>query len=40
MDKILHNHVREGTLLIDIENLKLSRHEWINDSSPSPENSD
>ena len=36
----LHDHVREAALVTDTENLKLSRHEWIHDSSPSPENSD
>ena len=36
-DKRLHDHVREAALVIDTENLKLSRHEWIHDSSSSPE---
>ena len=39
-DKRLNDHVREVALVADIENLKLSRHKWIHDSSPSPENSD
>ena len=39
-DKRLHDHLREAALVTDTENLKLSRHEWIHDSSPSPENSD
>ena len=39
-DKRLHDYVREVALVIDTKNLKLSRHEWIRDSSPSPENSD
>ena len=39
-DKILHDHVREAALVTDIENLNLSKHEWIHDNSPSPENSD
>ena len=39
-DKRLHDHVREAALVTDTENLKLSKHEWIYDSSPSPENSD
>ena len=39
-DKRLHEHVREAALVTDTENLKLSRHEWIHDSSPSPENND
>ena len=38
--KRLHDCVRETVLMIDIENLKLLRHEWIYDSSPSLENSD
>ena len=38
--KRLHDHVRKAALVTDTENLKLSRHEWIHDSSPSPENSD
>ena len=37
-DKRLHDHVRETELVADTENLKISRHEWIKDSSPSPEN--
>ena len=40
VDNKLHDHVREVALVTDTENLKLSRHEWIHDSSPSPENSD
>ena len=39
-DKRLHNHVQEVTLVTDIENLNLSKHEWIHDNFPSPENSD
>ena len=39
-DKKLHDHVREARLVADTENLKISRHEWIQDSSPSPENND
>ena len=39
-DKRLHDHVREATLVTDTENLNLSKHEWIHDNSPSPENSD
>ena len=39
-DKRLHDHVREAALVTDTENLKLSRHEWIHDSSPSTENND
>ena len=39
-DNRLDNYVREATLVTDTENLKLSRHEWIHDSSLSPENSD
>ena len=39
-DKRLHDHVREAELVVDTKNLKISRHEWIQDSSPSPENSD
>ena len=39
-DKRLHNHVREAALVTDTENLNLSKHEWIHDNSPSPENSD
>ena len=39
-DKRLHDHVREARLVADTENLKISRHEWIQDSSPSPENND
>ena len=40
MDKRLHDHVREAELVADTENLKISRQEWIKDSSPSPENND
>ena len=39
-DKRLHDHVREAALVTDIENLNLSKHEWIHDNFPSPENSD
>ena len=39
-DKRLHDHVREAELVADTENLKISRHEWIQGSSPSPENND
>ena len=39
-DKRLHDHVREAELVADTENLKISRHEWIQDSSPSPDNND
>ena len=39
-DRRLHDYVREAALVTDTENLKLSRHEWIHDSSPSLENSD
>ena len=39
-DKRLYDHFLEAALVTDTENLKLSRHEWIHDSSPSPENSD
>ena len=39
-DKRLHDHVREAALVIDTENLNLSKHEWIHDNSPLPENSD
>ena len=39
-DKRLHDRVREARLVADTENLKISRHEWIQDSSPSPENND
>ena len=39
-DKGLHDHVREAALVIDTENLNLSKHEWIHDNSPSPENND
>ena len=37
-DKRLHDNVREAALVTDTKNLKLSRNEWIHDSSPSPEN--
>ena len=40
VNKRLHNHVREAALVIDTENLNLSKHEWIHDNSSSPENSD
>ena len=39
-DKRLHDHVREAELVADTRNFKISRHEWIKDSSPSPENND
>ena len=39
-EKRLHNHFREAELVADTENLKISRHEWIKDSSLSPENND
>ena len=39
-DKRLHDHVREAALVTDIGNLNLSKHEWIHDNSPLPENSD
>ena len=39
-ERRLHDHVREAALVTDTENLKLLRHEWIHDNSPSPENSD
>ena len=39
-DKRLNDHVREAELVADTENLKISRHEWIKDSSLSPENND
>ena len=39
-DKRLHDHVREAELVTDTEKLKISRHEWIQDSSPSPEHND
>ena len=39
-DKRLHDHIREAGLVADTENLKISRHECIQDSSPSPENND
>ena len=39
-DKRLYYHVREVALVTDTENLKLSRHELIYNSSLSPENSD
>ena len=39
-DKRLHDHVREVALVTDTENLNLSKHEWIHNNSPSPENSD
>ena len=38
-DRRLQDHVREATLVIDTENLTLSKHEWIHDNSLSPENS-
>ena len=39
-DKRLHNRVREAALVINTKHLKLSRHKWIHDSSPSSQNSD
>ena len=39
-DKRLHDHIREAALVIDTDNLNLSKHEWIHDNSPSPENND
>ena len=39
-DKRLHDHVREAALVTDTKNLNLSKHEWIHDNSPTPENSD
>ena len=39
-DKRLHDHVREAALVTGIENLNLSKHEWIHDNSPSPKNGD
>ena len=39
-DKRLHDHVLEAAIVTDTENLNLSKHEWIHDNSPSPENSD
>ena len=39
-DKRLHDHVQEAALVTNTENLNLSKHEWIHDNSPSPENSD
>ena len=39
-DKRLHDHVRKVALVIDTKNLNLSKHEWMHDNSPSPENSD
>ena len=39
-DKRLHDHIREAELVADTGNLKISRHEWIKDSSPSPKNND
>ena len=38
-NKRLHDHVRKATLVTDIENLNLSKHEWIHDNSPLPKNS-
>ena len=35
-DKILHDSIREATLETNMDNLKLSRYEWMHDSSPSP----
>ena len=40
VDKRLHDDVREAALVTNTENLNLSKHEWIHDNSPSPENSD
>ena len=39
-DKRLYDHIQEAALVTDTENLNLSKHEWIHDNSPSPENSD
>ena len=39
-DKRLHDHIREAALVTDTENLNLSKHEWIHNNSPLPENSD
>ena len=39
-DKRLHDYVRKAALVTDTESLKLSRHEYIHDSSSSPKNSD
>ena len=39
-DERLHDHVREAALMTDTENLNLSKHEWIHDNFPSPENND
>ena len=39
-DKRLYDHVREAALVTDTKNLNLSKHEWIHDNFPSPENSD
>ena len=36
VDKRLHDHVREDEPVADTKNLKISRHEWIKDSSLSP----
>ena len=40
VNKRLHDNVRETVLVIDTENVNLSKHEWIHDNSSSPENSD
>ena len=39
-NKRLYDHDREAALVTDTENLHLSKHEWIHNNSPSPENSD
>ena len=39
-NKILYDHIRGAALVTDTENLNLSKHEWIHDNFPSPENSD
>ena len=39
-DKRLHDSIREATLETKMDNLKLSRYEWMHDSSPSPPGND
>ena len=39
-EKRLHDHVQEAELVAYTENLKILRHEWNQNSSPSPENND
>ena len=39
-DKRLHYSIREATLETNMDNLKLSRYEWMHDSSPSPHGND